>query len=240
MSKIAGIYLITCRPPRKLPLYYVGQSINVRNRIRQHFNLLTNGVHDNEYMQRAAEKYGLSEFSAEILEICCPDDLNEIEQWWLDWIVDSDRSFNIAKCAESSKRGMRLSEKQKEQIRQRMQGENNPFSGKRHSPESLALMRESKVGSKNHWYGKSKSSEWKAEASKRLSENNITKRGIEQWKAVSVEGTCISTKVAIVFETMTDAVKSGFTGSAIRLVCLGDRQHHKGYTWRYLPKPSRA
>jgi group I intron endonuclease len=236
MEKTSGIYLITCRPPGKLPLYYVGQSISVEARIRQHFVLLKKGSHHNQYMQRAAEKYGLQAFAAELLELCDPDQLDVIEQWWLDWIAGSSRSFNIATCAERSKRGIRLSESQKEQIRKRMQGPDNPFRGRKHSAESLEKMRNAKLGEKNHWFGKTKPLEWKAAASERLSAKNIAKKGAEQWRSAPVERICPITGAQVQYETMTDAIKEGFSHSAIRLVCLGERRHHKGYKWRYLPK----
>lgn len=234
MQRIAGIYLITCRPPGQLPAYYVGQSVNVTHRIYCHRTSLKAGNHCNSRLQRAWTKHGGECFSFELLETCLPADLNSAEQWWLDMMVSSERCFNFAVCAESSRRGIPLSPREVEMLRERMRGDRNHMAGKRHTPEARAKITASRIGPKNHFFGKPKSAEWKAAAAERIAgDMNPTKRGVEHYRARSVISICPLTGTERVFETMTKAMNAGYFHNAIRQVCLGKRRSHGGLLWRY-------
>ncbi len=49
---------------------YVGSSINLGSRLRSHRNYLLHKKHDNQYLQRAVNKYGLNMLTYKILEFC--------------------------------------------------------------------------------------------------------------------------------------------------------------------------
>lgn len=74
-----GIYKITNNINQKV---YIGQSIDINRRWRSHKNF-------NEYLQghyplyQAFKKYGLENFSFEIIEECLPQELNDKEIYWI-------------------------------------------------------------------------------------------------------------------------------------------------------------
>lgn len=49
-----GIYKLTIKSH-----IYVGSSVDLRKRLNCHIRQLERGIHDNEYLQRCVNKYGL-------------------------------------------------------------------------------------------------------------------------------------------------------------------------------------
>lgn len=70
-----GIYSIKNLINNKI---YIGSSINITKRINQHFNNLKNNKHNNKHLQFSYNKYGIKNFSYEILEIFDNIDRNEL------------------------------------------------------------------------------------------------------------------------------------------------------------------
>lgn len=68
-----GIYLLKINNHS-----YVGSSKNLLNRIRRHYTDLRRGVHDNQYLQRTVDKYGIENLTYSILEFL-PSDIEIIE-----------------------------------------------------------------------------------------------------------------------------------------------------------------
>ncbi len=76
-----GIYSITCvRNSRK----YVGQSVNLERRWKQHRSRANLGNHSNPRLQACWDKYGEPNFKFEILEVCEEKILSEREEFWID------------------------------------------------------------------------------------------------------------------------------------------------------------
>ena len=81
MESNCGIYKITniinsC--------YYIGSSINIKKRWREHVIMLTKNKHDNAFLQNSWNKYGEKSFKFEIIELT--NDINrliELEQKYL-------------------------------------------------------------------------------------------------------------------------------------------------------------
>lgn len=71
---------------------YIGSSINIDIRFKRHINDLKNNKHNNIYLQREFNKYGLENFIFECIELCDKKNLKEIEQKYLDDI------FLIKEC----------------------------------------------------------------------------------------------------------------------------------------------
>ena len=87
-----GIYIITHKDSFKR---YVGQSIDITDRLSGHWRQLKSGKHDNSYLQRAYNKYGRDAFTVSTIE-CAEDLLTKIEQSMLDqW----SNLYNICKIA---------------------------------------------------------------------------------------------------------------------------------------------
>ena len=66
-SLASGVYKITNMINNKC---YVGSSINVNNRIKNHKDALKNRNHRNQYLQNSWNKYGESKFKFEIIKRC--------------------------------------------------------------------------------------------------------------------------------------------------------------------------
>lgn len=67
-----GVYKITNNVNGKV---YIGQSVNIKERVRKHLRGSTNGI-----LSKAISKYGEDSFESSILVFCKPDDLNYYER----------------------------------------------------------------------------------------------------------------------------------------------------------------
>lgn len=65
MEKIIGIYKILNKINNK---FYIGSSINIRKRIKEHERCLKFGIHSNKHLQSAWDKYGSNNFEFIIIE----------------------------------------------------------------------------------------------------------------------------------------------------------------------------
>lgn len=82
----AGVYLISNNVNGKC---YVGSTVHLDQRRREHFSRLVNNKHINAHLQNAYNKYGREAFDFEILETIDIDDnikdkLLKREQFWID------------------------------------------------------------------------------------------------------------------------------------------------------------
>lgn len=82
----AGVYLISNNVNGKC---YVGSTIHLDQRRKQHFSRLAHNKHVNKHLQNAYNKYGREAFEFEVLEIIDIDDsikenLLTREQFWID------------------------------------------------------------------------------------------------------------------------------------------------------------
>lgn len=87
-----GIYKITCLPSQFI---YVGQSINIENRWKQHLNELRNNKHNNEGLQEDFLKYGEVNFNFEVIAKCEPEALNMLESYYVKKYDNLNKSYNI-------------------------------------------------------------------------------------------------------------------------------------------------
>jgi group I intron endonuclease len=94
-SKKMGIYAIVNLVDGK---QYVGSSMNIKKRSRDHLWFLRNDRHPNPYLQNAFNKYGESSFEFRILEeVVSEEELLAAEQYWLDYTqcYDREHGYNI-------------------------------------------------------------------------------------------------------------------------------------------------
>lgn len=79
-----GIYKITNKINNKI---YIGQSIDIERRWRAHktepFNI--NSDNYNTVFYKAIRKYGIDNFTFEVIEECSKDKLNEREEYWINY-----------------------------------------------------------------------------------------------------------------------------------------------------------
>ena len=146
-------------------MVYVGSSIDIERRCRQHRAKLRGGRHRNTHLQRAWDKYGRGAFTFAILEEVGGDDNSLLtrEQKHLDDCFGHGDCYNMARDATASMRGRhhteeskrkmrevstgrRLSEETKRKLSVATTGERNPNWGKRHTNEAKLKMSKAKLG----------------------------------------------------------------------------------------------
>jgi group I intron endonuclease len=92
-----GIYKITNTKTGKI---YIGSTINLHKRHKQHFIDLEGGYHGNSHLQNSYNKYGKESFVFEVVEECAGmtmGSLRDREQYYLDSISDWSSCYNVAK-----------------------------------------------------------------------------------------------------------------------------------------------
>jgi len=95
----AGIYKIENLVNRKI---YIGSSVDIKNRWRQHLGYFSRGKHGNVYLQRAWDKYGAESFKFDIIEKCDAKILAEREQYFMDFFDACKTGYNLSPTAGSN------------------------------------------------------------------------------------------------------------------------------------------
>lgn len=138
----SGIYLITNTVNQKK---YIGSSVNINRRWKQHRWALCMNRHRNAHLQAAWNKYGEQSFKFEIL--CLTDDLCRIEQVFLKtWKPE----YNLAEDTTAPMRGRTHAPEACARIAVAKQGDRNPAK----RPEVRAKLSAAKQGSKHPNFGK--------------------------------------------------------------------------------------
>ena len=77
-----GIYKVIYLPESKV--VYVGQSINIEGRFKQHKKYYNNPkeLGYNSHFYRTLRKYGIDNFQFELIEECSVEELNDKEIYW--------------------------------------------------------------------------------------------------------------------------------------------------------------
>lgn len=153
MEKIkkTGIYQIYCKANGKS---YYGQTNDYDRRMIEHKKNLrhrSGKKHHCVYLQNAWNLYGEDQFEFSLIEECPEDQLTIREQWYFDNYGPKDLLFNTALCAESTRRGVPLSEETKQKLRDFNLGPNNPNRGRKISDEHKKKLSIANKGS-NHWH----------------------------------------------------------------------------------------
>ncbi len=105
----SGIYKITNIVNNKI---YIGSATNINSRWSSHRRYLKLGKHHNIHLQRSYIKYGLENFTFEIIEECLVELLIEKEQFYLDHL---NPEYNINPIA-NSQRGRVVSEETRKKM----------------------------------------------------------------------------------------------------------------------------
>lgn len=93
MNKICGIYKITNKLNNKI---YIGQSINIYNRWRNHYySGIKLNPNDDTLIHRAMNKYGIENFDFEIIEEISVNYLNEREKYWIQYYDSYNNGYNM-------------------------------------------------------------------------------------------------------------------------------------------------
>lgn len=138
----AGIYEIVCSANGHR---YVGSTASLVRRKCDHFKHLRRGIHKCRHLQSAFLKYGAGCFSFSVLMSCGVSDLIRNEQASIDGVIASRGRGALYNANTTAGRTVH-SEESRELIRASKVGEKNPFFGKKHNAESRASMSKSRTG----------------------------------------------------------------------------------------------
>jgi group I intron endonuclease len=180
MEIATGIYKITS-PSGKI---YIGQSRNILKRKKAYKE---NRISEQTHIRRSILKYGFEKHYFEIVyelpSDVDQDTLNEYEKLFIMFYRSAGwRMLNIKEGGSNGKHHPDTIAKLKELSKDRYLGEANPFYGKKHSPESIALISQSKKG-KLSW---NKGINHREDSIVKMSEN---RKGFQAWnKGVSLFG----------------------------------------------------
>lgn len=145
--KISGIYIIKNTINGR---EYIGQSNDVYHRFSCHRWSLKNGVHENEHLQRAWNKYGENAFTFNLLEEVSVDNLDRRETEIIEERNAFRDGYNMTK-GDKGVRGLKawnLGKHHSEETRKKLSemakkrtGEKNPFYNKKHTEETKEKIR---------------------------------------------------------------------------------------------------
>lgn len=130
----SGIYKITNLITNKI---YIGSSKNIRKRWKIHRASLRAGKHHNEHLSSAYKKYGLENFTWEVIEFTNIENLQNREQYWIDFFKSSDREngYNLSPLAYSNF-GMKRTKESKQKMRLSQLGHKHTLETRKKISES--------------------------------------------------------------------------------------------------------
>ena len=214
MERISGIYKITCVPTGKV---YIGQSCSIYDRWYSHKWELNKQKHANKYFQHAWNKYGESNFTFEIVELCDETAIDNKEKYYIDLYqsTDKNKGFNLDSGGNLNKKH---SQETKEKIRQAQLGEKSPLYQKPLSKEHREKISKTMKGVKKS-----------AETRKNMliAQTKCSAKKVERY---TLDGQYINTYNSV--SEAARAVNGDF--SKIAGVCRGVRKSTAGYKWKYL------
>lgn len=125
--------------------YYVGSSVHIERRWKEHKHRIRNGTHPAKHLMRAFQKHGSDAFVFEILEECdVSDEAIRIERETF-WINRLQPVFNVAPVA-GSILGLKRSSEARANMSAAQKGRISPFRGIPRSPEVKAKISQGSKG----------------------------------------------------------------------------------------------
>ena len=127
---------------------YIGQTSQTVYYLFARYRKESKKYGDNRYITRAIKKYGMENFSFEILEYCDTSSINEREMWHIGNINSkAPNGYNLSDGGETE-RGWKWTVESKQKLRDSLKnrdysGQNNPFFGGTHSKETSLKVAES-------------------------------------------------------------------------------------------------
>ena len=227
---ISGIYCIENMTTNKK---YIGQSRNIDDRWYKHKNKLRNKKHENDYLQKAWNKYGEDDFKFYIIEECDIEKLDEREIYYIDFynVLNHDYGYNMQSGGQSSCLTEYARAKLSASIKKAYQNEN---LRKQRSIDALNQWANPEIkkkitGKNNGMYGRKHSKETR----RKMSENKIKKPSP---KRNTTPVLCIELN-RVFQDAVTACTELGLNKSStgsIFSVCKGERRTCGGYHWKFL------
>lgn len=154
---LSGIYALSFSGVQR----YLGSSIDIHRRYKQHLNLLKRRAHRNSKLQNCYNKHGKPALVIiEVLEDATEKEVQALEQSYLDALNFSE-FCNLSKEAGGGRLSDKINAKRRESLKRffadnpdAIAGKNNPFYGRKHSQTTKDA-----IGRANR--GRKRSEEWK-------------------------------------------------------------------------------
>jgi group I intron endonuclease len=142
---------------------YIGQAADISDRWKAHKELLNRGVHHNNHLQAAWNKYGEEKFTHSTIQECNINELDELEQKWIESYKESNGVYNQTLGGQgtrgrivSSETRKKISDAQRgkprqshsEETRRKISISNKGKKRKPFTPEQIARMSQSHKGQK--------------------------------------------------------------------------------------------
>lgn len=220
---ITGIYCIENIVTKKK---YIGQSVSIYDRWSKHKSELNHGIHDNDYMQKAWDKYGEDNFIFSVLEICEIQELDEKEKYYIDLFdaLNRDCGYNLKTGGQNG--GATVSE----EIRKKMSEANknayvnNPSLINKRKEDALKQWSDPNIkakimGENNGMYGKTHSKE--------------TRQKLADFRKDKTPVLCA--ELNKIFDCAYDAAKElNLSSYRILCACRGKYKTSGGYHWQFV------
>lgn len=94
-----GIYKITNKINNKS---YIGQSVDIEHRLKEHRNPYNWKREKSKLLYKAFQKYGLENFTFEVIEECKENQLDIKEQYWIDYYNSYSNGYNMTTGGETN------------------------------------------------------------------------------------------------------------------------------------------
>lgn len=232
-GKISGIYVIKNKLNDKK---YIGQSINIYQRLRSHISTYKRSK-KNILLYSAMRKDGVSNFEYSFLELCPKSTLNEREKYWIKKI-NSIYPNGYNQVIGAGKTGYKLSEETKNKIRNAQIGEKGNMYGKTHSDESrkkISVAIKKHIKNNDNWHLL-----WTDEHRKKMVEirSKNPKLSHKKVRIISCDNFGLefdSQKAAARWVASNTKYKKA-DSYPITLVCTGNAKTAYGYKWEYVDK----
>ncbi len=196
MAANSGIYAITNTANGRV---YVGQSVNIGNRLLYHINKLRQGRHDNQHLQHAFNKYGQAFFVHSVLEACLTEQLTSREQFWMDHFRHTGL-YNMHPAAGSS-----LGYKASAETRAKM---SLIYSGRVMSEEQKKKISLANKGRRRPW-----TAEWREKCNAALRKLHGVPKSLGMRRKLSIAKT--GTRMPQLSSAHKDAIRRANTGKII-------------------------
>lgn len=216
----SGIYKWTNKVNGKV---YIGQTKDLSHR-KSVFQCFSIKRYSGDLINRARQKYNnISYWNYEVLEYCCPEDLDKKEIYYID-LYDStnlDNGYNL--CGGGFGKGKityHLTEDHKKKIGDAQRGEKNHRFGVPITDEEREERRNRMLGEKNPMYNKTHTDEVKQLLCELKSipivQLDMDNNFIREWISAKEAGN-----------------ELGYDNSNITKCCKGKKNYYKGYKWSY-------
>lgn len=136
-----GIYVIKNKINNKM---YIGQSIHIESRWKEHINHLNSHNHNNKHLNCSWNKYHQNNFDFIIIAKCKTSELDFLERLFIKLYKTTNPKYGYNK----TNGGKDINGENNPNYERDCSGKNNSFYGKKHSQKSKKLMRDAKLGKK--------------------------------------------------------------------------------------------